>query len=55
MSIGEVLAQLRAEFPDTTISKLRFLEAEGLVEPQRTAVRLPQVLAGTTWPGCGSC
>jgi DNA-binding transcriptional MerR regulator len=36
MSIGEVLAQLRAEFPDTTISKLRFLEAEGLVEPQRT-------------------
>ena len=37
MSIGEVLAQLRTEFPDTTISKLRFLEAEGLVDPQRTA------------------
>jgi DNA-binding transcriptional MerR regulator len=36
MSIGEVLARLRAEFPDTTISKLRFLEAEGLVEPRRT-------------------
>ncbi|WP_091556789.1 MerR family transcriptional regulator [Micromonospora pattaloongensis] len=36
MSIGEVLTHLRAEFPDTTISKLRFLEAEGLVEPQRT-------------------
>ena len=36
MSIGEVLAHLRTEFPDTTISKLRFLEAEGLVEPQRT-------------------
>ncbi|MEO3747603.1 MerR family transcriptional regulator [Plantactinospora sp. B5E13] len=36
MSIGEVLAQLRVEFPDTTISKLRFLESEGLVEPQRT-------------------
>lgn len=36
MSIGEVLAQLRVEFPDVTISKLRFLEAEGLVEPQRT-------------------
>ena len=35
-SIGEVLAQLRAEFPDTTISKLRFLESERLVEPQRT-------------------
>jgi DNA-binding transcriptional MerR regulator len=37
MSIGEVLAHQRAEFPDTTISKLRFLEAEGLVDPQRTA------------------
>jgi DNA-binding transcriptional MerR regulator len=37
MSIGEVLEQLRGEFPDVTISKLRFLEAEGLVEPQRTA------------------
>jgi DNA-binding transcriptional MerR regulator len=36
MSIGEVLAHLRADFPDTTISKLRFLEAEGLVEPRRT-------------------
>jgi DNA-binding transcriptional MerR regulator len=37
LSIGEVLAQLRGEFPDITISKLRFLETEGLVEPQRTA------------------
>jgi len=36
MSIGEVLAHLRVEFPDTTISKLRFLEAEGLIEPQRS-------------------
>ena len=37
MSIGEVLGQLRGEFPDITISKIRFLEAEGLVEPERTA------------------
>lgn len=36
MSIGEVLANLRADFPDATISKLRFLEAEGLVQPRRT-------------------
>ena len=36
MSIGEVLTQLRAEFPDVTISKIRFLESEGLVEPART-------------------
>ncbi len=35
MSIGEVLARLRPDFPDITISKLRFLEAEGLVEPYR--------------------
>ena len=37
MSIGEVLGQLRPDFADITISKIRFLEAEGLVEPERTA------------------
>jgi DNA-binding transcriptional MerR regulator len=37
MSIGEVLAALRADFPDVTISKIRFLESEGLIEPERTA------------------
>ncbi|MGW6906053.1 transcriptional regulator FtsR [Streptomyces sp. NPDC054940] len=36
MSIGTVLNVLREEFPDITISKIRFLESEGLVEPQRT-------------------
>jgi DNA-binding transcriptional MerR regulator len=36
MSIGEVLGALRPEFPDITISKIRFLEGEGLVEPSRT-------------------
>ncbi len=35
MGIGEVLARLRQDFPDITISKLRFLESEGLVEPFR--------------------
>jgi len=35
-SIGEVLNLLRHEFDGVTISKLRFLEAEGLVEPLRT-------------------
>lgn len=37
LSIGAVLAQLRPEFPDVTISKIRFLESEGLVRPARTA------------------
>ncbi len=37
LGIGEVLAELVAEFPDTTISKIRFLETEGLVQPERTA------------------
>lgn len=37
MSIGAVLDLLRADFPDVTISKIRFLEAEGLVTPERTA------------------
>ena len=36
MSIGTVLSVLRDEFPEVTISKIRFLESEGLVEPQRT-------------------
>ncbi|WP_411102304.1 MerR family transcriptional regulator [Streptomyces sp. cmx-4-9] len=36
VSIGTVLTELRDEFPDVTISKIRFLEAEGLVEPRRT-------------------
>lgn len=36
MTIGEVLARLHPDFPDVTISKIRFLEAEGLVEPART-------------------
>ncbi|MGW5721773.1 transcriptional regulator FtsR [Amycolatopsis sp. NPDC003865] len=36
LSIGAVLAQLRGDFPDVTISKIRFLEAEGLVTPGRT-------------------
>lgn len=36
LSIGEVLSQLRAEFPDVTISKIRFLEDQGLVQPDRT-------------------
>lgn len=36
MSIGEVLGQLRPEFPDVTISKIRFLESEGLIAPERT-------------------
>ncbi|MBU9765289.1 MerR family transcriptional regulator [Mycobacterium sp. TNTM28] len=37
MSIGAVLDLLRGDFPDVTISKIRFLEAEGLVTPQRSA------------------
>ncbi|AMO61168.1 putative transcriptional regulator [Mycolicibacterium phlei] len=36
MSIGAVLELLRPDFPDVTISKIRFLEAEGLVTPERT-------------------
>ncbi len=36
LSIGEVLSKLRSEFSDITISKIRFLESEGLIEPQRT-------------------
>ncbi len=36
LTIGDVLAQLKPEFADLTISKIRFLEQEGLVQPDRT-------------------
>jgi DNA-binding transcriptional MerR regulator len=36
ISIGEVLEQLRPDFPGLNISKIRYLESEGLVEPERT-------------------
>jgi DNA-binding transcriptional MerR regulator len=37
LSIGEVLVTLKPEYPDVTISKIRFLESEGLITPERTA------------------
>ncbi len=37
LSIGEVLALLLEDFPDVTISKIRFLESQGLIQPERTA------------------
>lgn len=37
LSIGEVLGELKGDFPDVTVSKIRFLEAEGLIAPDRTA------------------
>lgn len=36
LSIGAVLARLQEEFPDLTLSKVRFLDAQGLVSPERT-------------------
>jgi DNA-binding transcriptional MerR regulator len=37
LTIGEVIARLSGDFPDVTISKIRFLESEGLISPQRTS------------------
>ena len=36
LSIGEVLSSLQDEFPDVTVSKIRFLESQGLIDPERT-------------------
>jgi DNA-binding transcriptional MerR regulator len=36
MNIGEVLDQLRPDFPGVTIPKIRFLEDKGLIKPERT-------------------
>lgn len=35
LTIGAVLRELQQEFPELTVSKIRFLESEGLVLPQR--------------------
>jgi DNA-binding transcriptional MerR regulator len=35
-SIGEVLSLLKDDYPDVTISKIRFLESQGLIDPERT-------------------
>lgn len=37
IGIGALIAQLEGDFPDVTISKVRYLEAEGLIQPARTA------------------
>lgn len=37
LSIGEVINELRDEFPDVSVSKIRFLESQGLVDPNRTS------------------
>lgn len=37
LNIGEVLTELSEDFPQTTASKIRFLEEKGLITPQRTA------------------
>lgn len=37
LTIGEVVAELKTSYPDVTISKVRFLEEEGLVSPDRTS------------------
>ena len=46
LSIGDVLDQLRDEFPDITISKIRFLESQGLVDPERTPSGYRKFYAG---------
>jgi len=46
LSIGAVLAKLKPDFPDVSISKIRFLETEGLVEPERTPAGYRQFSMG---------
>jgi DNA-binding transcriptional MerR regulator len=46
VSIGDVLNQLREEFPEITISKIRFLESQGLVDPERTPSGYRKFYAG---------
>ena len=51
LTIGEVVQRLQRWVPpDLSISKVRFLEEEGLVAPERTSRRLPEVLSGRASP-----
>ena len=52
LRIGEVVRRLRDEFPDISISKIRYLEDEGLLMPAAHAGRLPAVQRGTTSSAC---
>jgi DNA-binding transcriptional MerR regulator len=45
-SIGDVLTVLKEEFPDVTISKIRFLESQGLIDPERTPSGYRKFYAG---------
>lgn len=45
-SIGDVLTFLQSEFPDVTISKIRFLESQGLIQPERTPSGYRKFYAG---------
>jgi DNA-binding transcriptional MerR regulator len=36
LSIGEVINLLRDDFPDVSVSKIRFLESQGLIDPDRS-------------------
>ncbi|WP_342447084.1 hypothetical protein [Ornithinimicrobium sp. CNJ-824] len=53
VSIGAVLRELQGDFPDLTISKIRYLETEGLISPER---RRPATGSSPlrTSPACGS-
>ena len=42
LSIGEVINLLREDFPDVSVSKIRFLESQGLIDPGRSSSRYPQ-------------
>jgi len=55
LSIGEVLSLLHEEFPDVTISKIRFLESQGLVDPERTPSGTGSFTSPTSSVCAGSC
>ena len=54
LSIGDVLSLLRQEFPDITISKIRFLESQGLVNPG-VRRRATASSTSTTSSACAGC
>ena len=52
LTIGAVCKQLEREFPDISISKIRYLEDQKLLAPRRTPGRIPPLQRRPTWRAC---
>ena len=53
-SIGELIALVHDEVPELTVSKVRFLEGQGLINPRRSPAGY-RMFSDDEWPGSSTC